>query len=171
MFNFGQYFVSGSESGGPGLHLPLLAGIPSGSPGERHRIVLAEDNPGDVFLVREALRSHGVQAELSVHEDGEKMLRFLERVESGDELCPHLVLLDLNLPKCSGEVLLKRIRESRTCFPIPVVIVTSSDSPRDRETTARLGANSYFRKPADFDEFLLLGALIKRVIGGDARVI
>ena len=130
----------------------------------RLRVVLAEDNPGDVFLVREALETHGLGAELTVQQDGEQMLRFIERVDSGQESCPDLVLLDLNLPKRSGETLLKRLRESPLCARIPVLIVTSSDSPRDRETSARLGASGYFRKPPDFDEFLRLGIIVKQLI-------
>ena len=129
------------------------------------QVVLAEDNPGDVFLVREALDTHGLVVQLTVQQDGEEMLRFIERIDSGDESCPDLVLLDLNLPKRSGETLLKRIRESPLCSKIPVLIVTSSDSPRDRETSARLGASGYFRKPPDFDEFLRLGLVVKQLIG------
>lgn len=146
---------------------PFAVRLPSPGGERKLRIVLAEDNPGDVYLVREALQSHQVSAELIVYEDGEEMLRFLNQVDAGEEPCPDLVLLDLNLPKRSGEVLLKRIRESPLCTPIPVVIVTSSDSPRDRETSTRLGANSYFRKPPDFEEFLKLGSVIKRVINRD----
>ncbi len=131
------------------------------------QVVLAEDNPGDVFLVREALQTHGLAAQLTVQQDGEQMLRFIERVESGQESCPDLVLLDLNLPKRSGESLLKRIRESPLCSKVPVLIVTSSDSPRDREVSARLGASGYFRKPPDFDEFLQLGIVVKQLIGRD----
>ncbi len=128
------------------------------------RVALAEDNPGDVFLVREALAFHNVKAQLTVKTDGEEMLHFIQRIESGDVPCPDVVLLDLNLPKYGGEALLKRMRESPACNGVPVVIVTSSDSPKDRQTAAQLGASSYFRKPTDFDEFLKLGAIVKSIV-------
>lgn len=130
------------------------------------RVALAEDNPGDVFLIREALAFHNVKAQLTVKTDGEEMLHFIQHIESGDIPCPDVVLLDLNLPKYGGEALLKRMRESPSCNGVPVVIVTSSDSPKDRETTAQLGASSYFRKPTDFDQFLELGAIVKSIVNG-----
>ena len=131
------------------------------------RVLLAEDNPGDVFLVREALQSHGLDTLLTVQADGEDMMNHIERGERGEEPRPDVILLDLNLPRRSGEALLKQIRESRAWAGVPIIIVTSSDSPQDREITARLGANSYFRKPPDFDEFLKLGAVVKRFIKRD----
>ncbi len=144
---------------------PYPGGAQDCESSQQIQVLLAEDNPGDVFLVREALESHGLDAQLTVREDGEEMLRLIDRIEAGDVPCPDIVLLDLNLPKRSGEVLLQKLREMPVCAGIPVIIVTSSDSPRDRETAARLGANSYFRKPADFDEFLRLGAIVKEIVG------
>ena len=127
-------------------------------------IVLAEDNKGDVFLVQEALELHGVRAHLTVYRDGEQMYRFIDHIDVGKVPCPDLVLLDLNLPKRNGEALLTRMRQSPRCAQVPVIIVTSSDSPNDRETIARLGASSYFRKPSDFDEFMKLGSTVKNVL-------
>lgn len=129
-------------------------------------VALAEDNPGDVFLVREALAFHHLNVQLTVQTDGEEMLTFIQRIESGEIPCPDIVLLDLNLPKHGGEALLKRMRDSPKCKGVPVVIVTSSDSPKDRETTSLLGASGYFRKPTDFDEFLELGAIVKAIVDG-----
>lgn len=130
------------------------------------KIVLAEDNPGDVLLVREALASHGFEFELVVHEDGEGMMKFIELLDFDHvELLPDVVLLDLNLPRVDGEQILRRIRASGKFAQIPVIIVTSSDSPQDREMTARFAKTYYFRKPADFDEFLALGRVVKSAIG------
>jgi len=127
----------------------------------RH-VLLAEDNPGDVILIREALRSAGFEFELTVQQDGERMLSHIEMIDKGEKTCPDVVLLDLNLPKTSGHALLERMRAHGLCKDIPVIIVTSSDSIKDRETAVRLGASDYFRKATDYDEFMRLGPLVKR---------
>lgn len=126
--------------------------------------MLAEDNPGDVYLIREALQLQDFEFDLVVQQDGEQMLAFLDRIEAGEAPCPDLVLLDLNLPKRSGETLLERMRESPLYAQVPVIIVTSSASPRDRETASRLGASSYFQKPSDFEEFMRLGAIVRLLL-------
>jgi chemotaxis family two-component system response regulator Rcp1 len=126
-------------------------------------VLVAEDNPGDVLLIREALKSERVDHKIVVQADGERMLRYIESIEAGDMPCPDLILLDLNLPKKNGHTLLARLRQSPVCGHIPVVIVTSSDSPNDRRAVAQLGATKYFRKPSDFDEFMRLGALIREL--------
>lgn len=129
------------------------------------RIAVAEDNRADVLLVQEALQHHRIEADLTVCRDGEEMFRAIEAVEAGESVPPDLILLDLNLPKRSGQMVLARIRQSRVLAEIPVIIVTSSDATRDRASTAMLGASSYFRKPADYDEFLKLGELIRQTMG------
>jgi two-component system, chemotaxis family, response regulator Rcp1 len=126
------------------------------------RILLAEDNPGDVVLVKEALSSNNLSYSLRTAEDGERALEFIEEAEAG-KLILDLVLLDLNLPKVSGDQVLARIRSSRKLKSLPVIIVTSSDSPRDRARTAALGVDYYFRKPSDFEEFLTLGNVVEQV--------
>lgn len=124
------------------------------------RIVLAEDNPGDVFMVREALAHHRIDAELIRQSDGEEMLRYIDALDAGEVPCPDVVLLDLNLPRYSGAAILARMRESKLCGRVPVVIVTSSAAADDRELTSRLGASSYFTKPVDYDAFMELGKLV-----------
>src|SRR5436190_22726560 len=120
------------------------------------RILLAEDNPGDVFLVKEALSSNNLTYSLRTAEDGERALALLQEEEAG-KFTLDLVLLDLNLPKVSGDRVLAHIRGSEQLKWLPVIVVTSSDSPRDRAKAAALGVDYYFRKPSDFDEFLTLG--------------
>jgi CheY-like chemotaxis protein len=127
-------------------------------------VLLAEDNPGDVLLVREALQRQPFEAELIVKHDGEQMLVFIESVDTGAVLCPDIVLLDLNLPKRNGEFLLERMHQSPLCSQVPIVIVSSSASPKDRETAARLGASTYFQKPSDYDEFLRLGEVVRQLL-------
>jgi len=128
-------------------------------------ILLVEDNVADVFFVREALRFEGIESELFVAQDGEKAVEFIESAEiSRDSPCPQVILLDLNLPRKSGAEVLLRITQSSRLSQVPVVIVTSSDAPSDREETTRLGARRYFVKPRDLDEYLKLGLVVKDVL-------
>ena len=128
------------------------------------RVVLAEDNPGDVYLVNAALKHEKLDVELTVQKDGEKMLTLLDRIEAGEMTCPDIVLLDLNLPRYSGAMVLEKMRASRVCAHIPVVIVTSSDAPSDRDIARRFHASGYFRKPTGFDEFMRLGSLVRSLV-------
>jgi CheY-like chemotaxis protein len=125
------------------------------------RILLAEDNPADVYLIEEALREHQVEFELMLAQDGEAAISMMAKAAQK----PDIVLLDLNMPKRSGGEVLERLR--RDSGPaMPVIVLTSSDSPSDREEAMRLGATSYIRKPTGLDEFLDIGATIKRLVGG-----
>jgi CheY-like chemotaxis protein len=128
-------------------------------------IILVEDSPADVFLIRQALEKDGLKFDLRVLEDGEKGVNFIEQLDADETIqCPDLVLLDLNLPKKTGDQVLERMRSSGRCRQVPVVIVTSSDSPKDRARAAFLGATGYFQKPSKLDEFMKLGALVKSLI-------
>jgi CheY-like chemotaxis protein len=135
-------------------------------------ILLAEDNPGDVFLVRRALEKHGLRdVELVVVEDGQAAIRYIERVDADEAVfAPALALLDLNLPRATGSRILTRIRQSRRCGEIPIIIVTSSDSPLDREAAAQLGATGYFQKPGDLAGFMQLGQVVRDALDGKVRV-
>jgi CheY-like chemotaxis protein len=131
----------------------------------RFQIVLVEDAEADVFLVREALENSGIQYELQVLDDGETALEFVEGVDRGDNPArPDLILLDLNLPKRSGVQILERAKQSPICGDVPVLILTSSDSPRDKQQVAQLKATEYFRKPSSLDEFMKLGALVRELL-------
>ncbi|MBX5496513.1 MAG: response regulator [Bryobacteraceae bacterium] len=132
-------------------------------------ILLAEDNPADVIFVREALLEHGIPNKMTVVANGDDVLRFFDRMGiQPNEDCPELILLDLNLPRAGGWELLARLRAHPLCALLPVVIVTSSNAPEDRQMAASLGAE-YFRKPVDLDEFLKLGAVVKEVLNRDLR--
>jgi CheY-like chemotaxis protein len=129
------------------------------------QVLLVEDAEPDVYLVREALKRAGGDFQLTVLEDGEKAVQFIDRMDRDENAaCPSLVLLDLNLPKKSGEQVLEHMRSSRRCGHIPVIVVTSSDSPRDKAQAARLGATQYFRKPSRLDEFMQLGPLVRDLL-------
>jgi CheY-like chemotaxis protein len=136
-------------------------------------VLLAEDNPGDVFLVRRALEKHGLlEVELVVVEDGQAALRYIERVDADDSVaCPNLALLDLNLPRATGSRILTRIRQSRRCRGIPIIIVTSSDSPLDRDAASQLGASAYFQKPGDLAGFMRLGQIVRDALDGQVSLI
>ena len=131
-------------------------------------ILLVEDNAADVFIVREALQAEGIQNKLFVVPDGEKAMEFIRSAEMKDDApFPHIILLDLNLPRRSGAEVLLRITQSSRFQGVPVVIVTSSDAPADREETKRLGARRYFVKPRDLDEYLKLGGVVRDVLEED----
>jgi len=128
-------------------------------------ILLAEDNPGDVFLVRRALLKHGLEVDLIVVEDGQAALRFFDRADADETFArPDLILLDLNLPRTNGSRVLMRIRQSQRCGATPIIVVTSSDSPLDRDVAAKLGATHYFQKPGDLAGFMQLGRIVRNTL-------
>jgi CheY-like chemotaxis protein len=128
-------------------------------------VLLVEDSPADVYIVRESLKKHMKDVELQVLNDGEKAFALIEATEADDAApTPAILILDLNLPKRSGQEILRRVRQSSRFGRIPVVIFTSSDSPLDRAETTRLGATAYLRKPADLEEFMCIGKVVQSVL-------
>jgi len=129
------------------------------------RILLAEDNEGDIFLVRRAFDRHIGPYELLLAKDGEEALQMLERANA-DEFapCPDFVVLDLNLPRFSGIQILERLRNIPRCAATPVIIFTSSDSPQDKAEAFRHGANRYLQKPTDFAGFMRLGEMVREIL-------
>jgi CheY-like chemotaxis protein len=127
-------------------------------------ILLAEDNPADIGLIRMALEEHGVEGELIVIADGEKAIEFIQAIENEAAACPDLAIIDLNLPKQTGREVLKRMRLSERCRSIPAVILSSSDTDQDKAGAIRAGADRYIRKPSRLEEFLRLGAIFKSII-------
>jgi len=124
--------------------------------------LIAEDNKSDVLLIQRALKKSGIEAQIHIADDGEKAVRFFERAEA-DAIapCPDIVLLDINMPRYKGAEILRRLRASPRCKDALVLVVTSSDSSRDRTEMDALGANGYFRKPSDFSEFMTLGPIVR----------
>jgi DNA-binding response OmpR family regulator len=118
----------------------------------------------DARLIREALDGSSLAFDMTVRRDGGEMLATIGRIEAGEEPCPDVFMLDLNLPKYTGAALLSRIRESDLCHGVPVIIVTSSDAQQDRERAVELGATEYFRKSSDLEEFMRLGEIVRAVI-------
>lgn len=116
-------------------------------------ILLVEDNADDEQLTLRAMRQSEVPNIIRVARDGAEALDFLYGAHASKRL-PDLVLLDLKLPKVSGLEVLQRIRSEASSKTLPVVVLTSSDEERDIVESYSLGANSYIRKPVDFDEFI-----------------
>ena len=128
-------------------------------------ILLAEDNPGDVLLFREALTSCELAFNLVVAPDGQKAITLLGDSASGvPDWRPHLIVLDVNLPKYNGDAVLRHVRRQPWLKDIPVVMLTSSPSPADRTAAMELGANLYIQKSSDLDELLKIGVVIKSVL-------
>jgi CheY-like chemotaxis protein len=126
-------------------------------------ILLAEDNPADVYLIREAICKYRGLKDLNliVVTDGEQAIDFiLRRGRFGQSCRPDLIILDLNLPKSDGVDVLRCVREQSDLSNVPVVILTSSDSPTDRSATESLGADSFITKPSDLDAFMELGGML-----------
>ncbi|HEY6392320.1 MAG TPA: response regulator [Bryobacteraceae bacterium] len=128
------------------------------------RILLAEDNPGDVLLFREALRSRNFKCELVVAGDGQQAIAMVRDVASGGPR-PHLIVLDMNLPRHSGADVLRQIRSEPGLAGIPVVMLTSSSSPIDRATAEKLGVSLYLQKPSDLEGLQQLGGIIEDIAG------
>ena len=127
------------------------------------RILLAEDNPGDVFLVKRALRRHlAAEHELVVANDGDAAWKLIESAEKNTAESFDLFIVDLNLPVRPGLEVLARIRRCHGKMSrAAVVIVTSSSSRPDREAAWRGGADYYFCKPSDLESFLTLGVIVR----------
>jgi DNA-binding response OmpR family regulator len=124
-----------------------------------------EDNPADANLIREALDEHEVACELILIRDGQRALEFIGNLDAEETTSPDLVILDLNLPRKPGSVVLEALRASAKCKRVPVIVLTSSDNQRDKDEAARLGASAYIKKPSKLTEILKLGGIFKEMIG------
>ncbi|MBM3146910.1 MAG: response regulator [Actinobacteria bacterium] len=120
-------------------------------------ILLVEDNPDDVELTLRALRKEGLPAEVVVARDGVEALDYVfargEHAARDPRRRPAVVLLDLKMPRMDGLEVLRRLRSDDRTRLLPVVVLTSSREECDVKDSYSLGANSYIRKPVDFDRF------------------
>jgi len=121
-------------------------------------ILLVEDNPDDVELTIRAFRKNNIGNKLIVAKDGVEALDYLfgtgMHVGRNVKELPVVILLDLNLPRIDGLEVLKGIRQNELTCLLPVVILTSSAEEKDKINGYKLGANSYVRKPVEFDKFV-----------------
>lgn len=132
-------------------------------------ILLAEDNPGDVLLFREALNSRDLPCNIVVAGDGQKAMALLgdisaETPANGPPWQPHLIVLDVNLPKHNGDAVLRHVRRQPWLKGVPVIMLTSSASPADRAAAIDLGASLYLQKSSDLDELLEVGKIVEAVL-------
>jgi CheY-like chemotaxis protein len=125
---------------------------------ESKTILLVEDNPDDEALTLRALKRNNILSQVVVARDGAEALEYLfgTGAYSGRDssILPEVVLLDLKLPKIDGLEVLRRIRNEQLTRRLAVVILSSSNEERDIISGYDLGANSYIRKPVDFNHFM-----------------
>ena len=120
-------------------------------------ILLVEDNPDDEILILRELQKQNVANQIDVVRDGAEALDYLfgtgSYADRDPNATPTLVMLDLKLPKVDGLEVLRRIRADERTKLVRVIVLTSSDDDRDIAESYGRGANSYFRKPVNFDQF------------------
>jgi two-component system, chemotaxis family, response regulator Rcp1 len=117
-------------------------------------ILLVEDSPSDIGLLRETLRGTGITSRLHVVRDGCDALAFLDREPPyASAPRPDIILLDLNLPLLGGRGVLQIVKEDEDLAQIPIIVLTTSENERDVMSTYALHANCYLTKPVDFAQF------------------
>ena len=136
-----------------------------------NNILLVEDNPTDVEMIKHVFESNNMQVYLSAVDDGVEAMAFLHKQDDyHDALRPDYVLLDLNLPKKDGFEVLSEIRADPQLKTIPVLILTSSGAVEDIQRTYELGANCYFTKATGLNEFFNLIETIQDLWGSLAKL-
>ncbi len=128
------------------------------------RIVLIEDNPGDILLVELALKENGILCELTRFNNGEEALRVLFSPAEANAPVPDAILLDLNTPKSDGFNVLIKLRQSPRFSKTPIAILTSSQASSDKHRSALQGVR-YIQKPSQLEAFLAtVGAAVKEML-------
>ncbi len=119
------------------------------------QILLVEDNEGDILLTLEAFKELKVKNSVTVVKDGEEAIEFLKKQDQhADNTMPHLILLDINMPKLNGIEVLDFIKKNQKLKKIPVVMLTTSSSESDISDCYEKSANCFITKPLDFGKFL-----------------
>jgi CheY-like chemotaxis protein len=127
----------------------------STAPSRPLEVLLVEDNPGEMRLMREAFREHHSESRLRLAVNGSDAMAILRREgRHGGEPLPDLILLDLNLPGKNGREVLAEVKSDPELRHIPIVVLTTSRSEEDIRQAYALNANCYITKPFDLDEFL-----------------
>jgi len=130
-------------------------------------IIVIEDNPVDVYLIRWVLHAHELSHELHVIDNGDRAMDYVNQLAREERRSPTIMLLDLNLPQRDGREILQRVKAIPHGSDIRVVVVTSSTNLTDRRETLVMGADAYFEKPNHLNEFMQLGDLIKHLAFGN----
>jgi two-component system, chemotaxis family, response regulator Rcp1 len=123
-------------------------------PKQARKILIVEDNPGDVRLIREALRCAGIESEIQHQETADAGVRTVLGYQSGAKDVPELILLDYNLPAGTARDVLAAIQTNPALLGVKKAVLTCSVAPSDREHALAAGADVFMNKPADLDEFL-----------------
>ena len=121
---------------------------------ESLKLLVVEDCPSDVWLIREALKNANVPVQVTVAEDGVAALDYMRQVSEGKAVRPDLILLDLNLPKKNGREVLGELKASPLHRHTPVLMMSSSRADEDIRECYRLNANCYITKPASLDDYM-----------------
>ncbi|WP_037314057.1 response regulator [Salegentibacter sp. Hel_I_6] len=122
---------------------------------ESIQILLVEDNEGDILLTSEALEDGKILNKLSVVRDGKEAMQFLNKTGKYKKaVTPDLILLDVNLPKMNGHEVLKYVKQHKELKKIPVIMLTTSSSMEDINSSYRNYANCYITKPIEVDDFM-----------------
>nr|WP_220458060.1 response regulator [Actinotalea sp. JY-7876] len=134
-------------------------------------VLLVEDDPGDVLMVQEVFEDHGLGGHLDVVNDGAEALAYLRR-EGAHAAArrPHVILLDLNLPKIGGREVLEAVKTDPELGSIPVVVLTTSSAEEDVVRAYTAHANAYVTKPVDWDAFTAAIRRIGHFFGDVARL-
>lgn len=133
-------------------------------------VLLVEDDPGDVFLIREAMKNSSLDFDVHVADNGEKALDYLYRRTTFVAVeRPDLIMLDLNLPRINGLEVLREIKSVPELSSIPVIVLTTSKNEADASMCRTLGASEFLSKPPSFEEFLEIGKQLERFWLGRAR--
>jgi CheY-like chemotaxis protein len=131
-------------------------------------IVLIEDNPADVYLVRLALKENDVHCQMTIFANGQEALSSLCQ-PAQRQFVPNVILLDLNTPKSDGFEVLIRLRGTPHLANVPIAIITSSQATSDKARTARLGVVRYIHKPSQLNEFIAtVGQAVKDMLRQDS---
>ena len=134
-----------------------------------YKLILIEDNEGDIGLLHEALEEAGLSYELIAFADGADAISYIQSASTEIALAADLVLVDLNLPKVEGLDVVAALRRTPGWQRTPVVVLTSSVSPRDRERVEEYGVAQHIIKPADLDDYLRIGSTIREILESRGR--
>jgi CheY-like chemotaxis protein len=128
------------------------------------RVLVVEDNPSDIYLLRLAFEHAGFNCDFTAFEDGAEAIAYL-RQTGAESPHHHLVILDLNLPRRGGMDVLKELRAHPAFASVSVAILSSSSSPREQAAIREFDNVHFFTKPPTLDEFLGLGTELGKLLG------
>ncbi len=127
-------------------------------------ILVADDNPDDVELLKRAFRKAGLQNPVQFASDGTEVISYLQQ-EKGDGSCPLLMFLDLNMPRCNGFAVLNWLHQQPQLQNLPTIVLSNSDQRSDIDQSLRLGAHGYWVKPSRFEDLVKMIVRLKEILG------